>query len=77
MAAPKESPGPDQGRARNSAFDQSNVAGARTLGGIFGRELHALSFAKQFEDSAADGAAMEEMFDAALIADEPEPLVDQ
>jgi hypothetical protein len=59
------------------AFDQSNVAGARTLGRFLSLKLHALSFAQQFEHGAADCAAVEEMFDAALIADESESLVDE
>ena len=46
-------PGLTPGRGGGLAFDQTNVAGARTLAGIFRREFDALSFAKQFEHRAA------------------------
>ena len=60
-----------------SAFDQADVAGARTFLGIFRSELDALAFAQQLEHRAADRAAVEEVFDPAFVADEPEPLVDE
>src|SRR5207253_1988783 len=60
-----------------SAFDQPDLAGARTFSGFFGRELHPLPLAQQLEHGAADGAAMKEVLDTALVADESEPLVDQ
>ena len=79
MGGTGTSPGPHGGRERagGSALDQPNVAGPRALGGLFGRELHSLALAEQLENRAADGAAVEEVFDATLIADEPEPLVDE
>jgi hypothetical protein len=40
-------------------------------------ELYPLTFAKQLENGAANGTAVEEVFNAAFIADEPEPLVDE
>jgi hypothetical protein len=72
-------PGPARGRARfqELPFDQSNVSGAGTFGRFLGCELHALSFPKQLEDRAAYGAAMEEVFDAALIAYKSKPLIDE
>jgi len=62
---------------RGLPFDQSNVTGARALRRVLCRELHALPFAKKLEDGAPDGAAVEKVFDAALIANESEPLVDE
>jgi hypothetical protein len=62
---------------RWSAFEQANVAGARAFTGIFWRELDPLSFAKQLEHRASDRAAMEKVFEAALIPNEPEPFVDE
>src|SRR5438552_16355157 len=59
------------------SFDQAYVAGARAFLGIFGGELDPLAFAQQLKHGAADRAAVEEVFDPALVADEPEPLVDQ
>jgi hypothetical protein len=72
-------PGPAGGRACTAGlpFDQSNVSGARTLGRLFCGELHPLPFAEQLEDGAPDGAAVEEMFDATLITNEPESLVNE
>ena len=73
-------PGPAGGRADVAGIYpsiKSNVTGARTLRRVLDRELHALSFAKKLEDGAPDGAAMEKVFDAALIANESEPLVDE
>ena len=56
---------------------QTDVGGARTLGRFLDGELHALSFAEQFEHDAAHGAAMEEVLESRLIANEAETLVDQ
>src|SRR5262249_46945551 len=61
----------------SSVLDEADVARARALDGFLGRELDALTFAQQFEHRAAHGAAMEEVLHAALVANEPEPLVDQ
>ena len=58
-----------------SAFDQANIAGARAFAGVFGGELDALPFAQQLKHRAPDGAAVEEVFDAALVSDEPESFV--
>jgi hypothetical protein len=60
-----------------SAFDQADLTGARTLAGLFRRELDALTFAQQLEHGASDRAAMEEMLDPTFVADEAEALVDQ
>ena len=56
---------------------ETNIAGARSLLRLLRSELHALTFAQQLKNCAADGAAMEEVFDSSLIADKPESLVDQ
>ena len=55
----------------------TNVAGAWSFLGIFRRELDALALAQQLEHRTADRAAVKKVFDAAFVADEPEPLVDQ
>jgi hypothetical protein len=60
-----------------SAFDQPDVAGAWALGRILDLELDALSFPQELEHGTPDGAAMEKVFDAALIADEAESLIDE
>jgi hypothetical protein len=62
---------------KRSAFDQAHFTGARSLAGIFLRELHALSFPQQLEHSASDGTAVEEVFDSTFIPDEAEAFVDQ
>src|SRR5262249_25530345 len=62
---------------RASAFDQTDFTGPRTLAGLFRREFHALTLPEQLEHRSAHGAAMEEMLDAALVADEAEALVNQ
>ena len=71
----------DTGRATvwmgGSAFDQANITCTRSFRRLLGLELHALSFAQQFEHSAADRAAVKEVLDASFITDEPEPLVDE
>src|SRR5947208_3033620 len=59
------------------ALDQTDFTGARALAGFFRRELDALPLAQQLEHRAAHGAAMEEVLDAPLVADEAEALVNQ
>ena len=73
MSRPESAFGP----VWRSAFDQANITRPRTLTGILGSEIHTLSFAQQFEDCAAYRTAVKEVFDAALIADEAEALVDE
>ena len=72
-------PGPAGGRAciAGLPFDQSNVSGTWALRRLFSCELNPLPFAQQFEDASPDGAAVEEMFDAALVTNKPESLVDE
>src|SRR6266852_1927810 len=60
-----------------SAFDEADVAGARPFLGILRSKFHALTLAEQLEHCAADRAAMEEVLDPTLVADEAEPFVDQ
>jgi hypothetical protein len=60
-----------------SAFDQAYVAGPRPFLGVFGRELDPLPFPQQLENRTAHGAAVEEVLDSTLVADEPEPFVDE
>src|SRR6476646_10195202 len=59
------------------AFDQANVAGARSLLRILRSELDALTFAEQLEHGAANGAAMKEVLDPSLITNEAKTFVDQ
>jgi len=61
----------------DSAFDESNFAGARALAGFFLGEFNALTFAKQLEYGTAHRASVEEVLDPPFIADESESLVDQ
>jgi hypothetical protein len=56
---------------------ETNISGARSLLRFLRSELDALTFAEQLKDGAADGAAMEEVFDSSLIADKSKSLVDQ
>jgi len=56
------------------SFDQADVAGARALLRIFRRELDALSFSKKLEHRAPHGAAVEEVLDSTLVADETRNL---
>jgi hypothetical protein len=60
-----------------SAFDQADFAGARAFAGFFDGELDALPLAKQLENRTSHRAAVEEVLDTALVADESESLVDQ
>src|SRR6267378_3297372 len=59
------------------AFDQTDITRARAFLGFFGRELHTLAFAKQFEHRAAHRAAMKEVLNSAFVADEPKSLVNE
>src|SRR5262245_44552129 len=63
--------------AMSSAFDQADVAGARSLLRFFWGELDALAFAQQFEHGPAHGAPVEEVLDPSFVPDEAEPLVNQ
>ena len=58
------------------AVEQTDFSRARTLGRFFNLELDALSFAQQFEHGSSNGGAMEEVLDAAFVANEPETLID-
>jgi hypothetical protein len=58
-------------------LDQPDVARAWTLLRLLRSEFNALAFAEQLENGAADGAAMKEVLNSSLIADEPETFVDQ
>src|SRR5438445_1365545 len=64
-------------KAEGLPFDQSDVARAWPFLRILGRKLDTLPFAQQLEHRTPHRAAMEEMFNAALVADKPEPFVDQ
>ena len=66
-------PGSDLGK---SAFDETNVAGARPLLRILRGKLDPLTLAQELEHGTADRAAVEKVLNPALVADEPEPLVD-
>ena len=59
------------------AIEQPDFRCAWTLRRFFNLELDALAFSKQFEHRAANRRAMEEVFDAALVPNEPEAFVDQ
>ena len=59
------------------AVDESNVSGSGSLSGFFSLEFHPLSFTKQLENRFPNGTSMEEVLDAAFVADKPEALVDQ
>src|SRR5215212_1145711 len=41
-------------------FDQPDLTGPGTLAGLFGRELHPLSFPQELENRTADRAAVKE-----------------
>src|SRR5688500_9485654 len=58
-------------------FDQPDVTGPGSFRGLLGRELHALALAEQLKDGAPNGAAVEEVFDAALIANKAEAFIDE
>jgi hypothetical protein len=64
-------------QVRTLPLYETNVPSARTLLRLLRSELDALTFAKQLEDGAADGAAMKKVFDPPFIADKPETLVDE
>src|SRR5437762_3516453 len=58
-------------------LDQTNVARARTLLRLFDRELDALTFPQQLENSPAHSASMEKVLDSPFVADEPKSLVNE
>ncbi len=58
-------------------LDQTNLAGARTLRRFLLCEFDALAFPQQLEHSTSNGAPVKEVFDSALIANEPKALVDE
>ena len=62
---------------RRLAFDETNFPRTRSFGGFLLRELDPLPLTEQFEHGTTDGAAVKEVFDSALIADESESLVDE
>jgi hypothetical protein len=76
-APPVMGPGQDRATSVASALDQANLPGARTLLGVLDVELDPLSFAEEFEHSAPDGTAVEEVLDSAFVANEAEALVDE
>lgn len=59
------------------AFNQPNVARSRPFSGLFRRELDALPLTKQLKHGPSHRAAVKEVFDAGLIPNEPEALIDQ
>jgi len=61
----------------SSAFDQTHVACAWALLRIFRSEFDPLTFAEQFENGAANRAAVEKVLDPTLVADEAESLIDE
>jgi len=63
--------------ARRLRVQQSHITRAGTLAGVLGVELDTLTFAKQFENGATNGATVEEMFNARFISNEAEALVDE
>ena len=68
---------PASDRDRRLAFEQAHFSRARPLLRLLGSELDALAFAEELEHCAAHCAAVKEVLDAALVADEPETLVNQ
>ena len=56
---------------------QTNIASARTLLGFLRGEINPLALTQELEDDAAHRAAVEEVFNSALIADESKPFVNQ
>ncbi len=58
------------------AFDEPDVARARSFLGFFGGELDPLTFAQQLEHGPSHRTTVEKVFDAAFVADESEPFVD-
>src|SRR5687768_12283103 len=58
-------------------LDQADIACSRSLGGFLRLKFHTLALSEQLEHSASYSAAMEEVLDTALIADESESLVDE
>jgi hypothetical protein len=67
-----------EGRAISSSLlDQANISRAWALLRVFRSELDTLPLTKQFEHRSPHRAAVKEVFEAGLIPDEPEPLVDE
>src|SRR5262245_55564237 len=58
-------------------LNQTNITGTRALGGLFGCELDSLALPQQLEYRASHSAPVKEVLDTALVADEPESLVDE
>ncbi len=58
-------------------LDYANFTGAGTLSRLFDGEVGSLTLPQQFEHPSPHCAAMEEMLDSLLIADEAETFVDQ
>ena len=59
------------------AVDQANIASARALLGFLRGEIDPLALTQELENGAAHRAAVKEVFDSALIADESKPFVNQ
>jgi hypothetical protein len=59
-----------------SALYKPHITSAWPFLGILRRELHTLAFAQQFEHGSSHRAAVKEVLDSALVADEPETFVD-
>ena len=59
------------------AVDQANIASARALLGFLRGEVDPLALTQELENGAAHRAAVKEVFDSALIADESKPFVNQ
>ena len=71
-------PGPFVGPGnRKLAFYEADITSAGAFGGFLRAEFHPLPFTQQLENGAPNCAAVKEMFDPALIADETEPFVDE
>lgn len=65
------------GRRGARLLNQADVASPRAFLRIFLGELDALPFTKQLEHRASHRTAVEEVLNAGLVPDEPEPLVDE
>ena len=59
------------------AVDQANIASARALLRFLRGEIDPLALTQELENGAAHRAAVKEVFDSALIADESKPFVNQ
>ena len=67
----------DAERAAGGLLEQANFTGARPLGGVLDGELNALALTEQFEHGPADRGPVEEVLDAAFVANKPETLINQ